>query len=614
MTHRRVWRPVSGHDGATRRGASDAVERSRFAGNRWLAAGAAIVLLGVAGSVLAARAVARSDEQTSQRALATSSANVVSRLQLALQHEEDLVVDVGAFTAATPHPSNALFNAWLSGARAFARYPEMAAVAQIVLVPAAELPAYAARAKLDPAGTLAADGSFQIVPPGKRPFYCLVDVASKSPVPSLAVPAGTDYCAGAYKTGLLQGRDSGMGAYQPYTFGPLKLLAIQTPVYRGGVVPATVARRRASFIGWTGVVVSPSVILAKALESQPGMKAVALSYRRGSSAVTFSAGDVPARATTLTSDLHNGWTVRTFAATPSSGLFSHANSLAVLFGGGSVSVLLGLLGFVLVTGRARAVRLVDEQTEELRGQSEELRATIDELEAAQKIKDEFISLVSHELRTPLTSISGFTEILQEEELTDDQREYLGVIAANSVRLLTIVDDLLLMAQIQSGGVPLQLGEVMLNDLVARSGEAARPLAAGKEIEVDIDAEPGIAAEGDQARLGQVVDNLLSNAIKYTPPGGKVSITMTRSGETATIAIRDTGIGIPAGEQGQLFSRFFRSSNARASGVQGTGLGLAITRGIVEAHGGTIDFDSVEGSGTTFRVTLPHAHRLEVPVG
>ena len=189
-----------------------------------------------------------------------------------------------------------------------------------------------------------------------------------------------------------------------------------------------------------------------------------------------------------------------------------------------------------------------------------------------------------------------------------------MIAANSVRLLTIVDDLLLMAQIQSGGVPLQVGEVLLNDLVARSGEAAKPFAASKDIEVDIDAEPGIAAEGDQARLGQVVDNLLSNAIKYTPDGGGVKITMRQEGDTATIAVRDTGIGIPAEEQAQLFSRFFRSSNARASGVQGTGLGLAITRGIVEAHGGTIDFDSVEGSGTTFRVTLPHAHRVEVAVG
>ena len=593
---------------------SGVVEQSRFARRRWLAGGAAVVLLGVGGSGLAARAVARNDQQTSQRALTANSANVVSRLQLALQHEEDLVVDLSAFLVATPRPSNAMFNAWLAGARAFVRYPEVAGIARVVLVPAADLPAYAARAKLDPAGTLPADGSFNVVPAGKRPFYCFVDLIGIAPAPITPDPAATDYCANLiYRAGIMSARDSGLGAYQPYTVGALKLLAIQTPVYRGGTVPTTVAARRAAFSGWTALALAPGVILATALEGQPRM-AVALSYRRGSSAVTFSAGDVPAHATTLTADLHNGWTVRTSAATPSGGLFSHANAVAVLFGGGSVSVLLGLLGFVLVTGRARAVRLVDEQTVELRGQSEELRATIDELEAAQKIKDEFISLVSHELRTPLTSISGFTEILQEEELTDDQREYLGVIAANSVRLLTIVDDLLLMAQIQSGGVPLQLGEVMLNDLVARSGEAARPLAASKEIEVDIDAEPGIAAEGDQARLGQVVDNLLSNAIKYTPDGGGVKITMSQEGDTATIAVRDTGIGIPRDEQDQLFSRFFRSSNARASGVQGTGLGLAITRGIVEAHGGTIDFDSVEGSGTTFRVTLPHAHRVELPVG
>ncbi len=491
----------------------------------------------------------------------------------------------------------------------------MAGIARVVLVPAAELPAYAARAKLDPAGTLSAAGSFEVVPPGKRPFYCFVDLIGIAPVPNAPTPAGTDYCANpAYRVGIMSARDSGMGAYQPYTVGPLRLLAIQTPVYRGGAVPATVAARRAAFTGWTALALAPAVILTTALQGQQHM-AVALSYTRGASPVTFTGGDVPRHATVLTADLHNGWTVRTFAATPSSGLFSQGNSLAVLFGGGSVSVLLGLLGFVLVTGRARAVRLVDEQTVELRGQSEELRATIDELEAAQKIKDEFISLVSHELRTPLTSISGFTEILQDEgELTADQREYLGVIAANSVRLLTIVDDLLLMAQIQSGGVPLQVGEVMLNDLVARSGAAAKPFAASKDIEVDIDAEPGIAAEGDPARLGQVVDNLLSNAIKYTPDGGGVKITMRQDGDTATIAVRDTGIGIPAEEQAQLFSRFFRSSNARASGVQGTGLGLAITRGIVEAHGGTIDFDSVEGSGTTFRVTLPHAHRVEVAVG
>jgi signal transduction histidine kinase len=164
-----------------------------------------------------------------------------------------------------------------------------------------------------------------------------------------------------------------------------------------------------------------------------------------------------------------------------------------------------------------------------------------------------------------------------------------------------------MTQIQSGGVPLEVGEVILNDLIARSGEAAKPFAASKEIELDIDVESGIATQGDPVRLGQVLDNLVSNAIKYTPNGGAVSITMTRTGETATIAVRDSGIGIPEGEQGQMFGRFFRASNARVSGIDGTGLGLAITRGIVEAHGGTIGFDSVVGAGTTFSITLPHAH-------
>jgi signal transduction histidine kinase len=197
--------------------------------------------------------------------------------------------------------------------------------------------------------------------------------------------------------------------------------------------------------------------------------------------------------------------------------------------------------------------------------------------------------------------------LKEDGVREDQRSYLDVVDRNSVRLLSLVEDLLLMAQIQSGGLPLELGEVILNDLIARSGETARPFAASKHIELEIDAEPGIAAEGDAVRLSQVIDNLVSNAIKYTPNGGGVSITMTRRGETATIAVSDTGIGIPKDERDQMFSRFFRTSNARTSGIEGTGLGLAITRGIVEAHGGTISFDSVEGTGSTFRITLPHAH-------
>jgi signal transduction histidine kinase len=162
-----------------------------------------------------------------------------------------------------------------------------------------------------------------------------------------------------------------------------------------------------------------------------------------------------------------------------------------------------------------------------------------------------------------------------------------------------------MAQIQSGGLPLDLDEVVLNHLIARAGEAAKPFAASKHIDLDIDTEPELVTmQADAERLGQVLDNLVSNAIKYTPDGGGVSVKMTHTGGAATIAVSDTGIGIPEDEQAQMFSRFFRTSNARGSGIEGSGLGLAITRGIVEAHGGTIGFDSVEGVGTTFRLTVP----------
>jgi signal transduction histidine kinase len=248
------------------------------------------------------------------------------------------------------------------------------------------------------------------------------------------------------------------------------------------------------------------------------------------------------------------------------------------------------------------VWLLSREREQVRG---ELASQNERLLALDQMKDEFIASVSHEFRTPLTSIRGYAELLQDADLPAEQRDFVNVIDRNSARLAGLVEDLLLMAQIQTGGLPLDLDEVVLNDLIARAGEAAKPFAASKRIDLDVGMEPElVTAQADAERLGQVLDNLVSNAIKYTPDGGGVSIKMTHTGDAATIAVSDTGIGIPEAEQAQMFSRFFRTSNARESGVDGSGLGLAITRGIVEAHGGTIGFDSVEGVGTTFRLTVP----------
>jgi signal transduction histidine kinase len=588
-----------------RRRNSGVLEGSRLAWSGWVGVAVFVIVLGAVGSTLAARTVARGDGQKAQRAFAASSADVVSTLRLAIQHEQDLVVNTNAFWVSNPDMSSSAFNKWVQADHVIERYPELLGLGTLVIVRRSQVAAFAARASNGRAGVLGPGGSFKVTPPGKRPFYCFSEVGA-SALAGIRALAGADYCAGPAGALLLSVRDSAQETYFPVRLAKTDMLGVQAPAYRGGIIPSTVPARRAAFIGWVGVVLLPNVVLRQALA---GHRATAATFRfsRGAGPIAFSSGKAPRSAQTLTTDLHNGWTVETSAAVAAGGVFANSNAFVVLAGGTLLSLLLGVLTAVLATGRARAYRLVKEKTLELRDQAAELRTTVEELEVAQAIKDEFLALVSHELRTPLTSIRGYSELLAEEELSEDQREFLAVISRNSGRLLSLIDDLLVMTQIQSGGLSLELGDVILNDLIASSTEAAKPFAASKQIALLIESEADLATEGDPLRLGQALDNLVSNAIKYTPSGGRVSITAAHDGETATIKVSDTGIGIPRDEQAQIFSRFFRTSNARISGIQGTGLGLAITRGIVEAHGGTIGFDSEEGAGTTFYITLPHAH-------
>jgi signal transduction histidine kinase len=246
---------------------------------------------------------------------------------------------------------------------------------------------------------------------------------------------------------------------------------------------------------------------------------------------------------------------------------------------------------------------------------EQEREQVAHLQELDTLKDEFIALVSHELRTPLTSIRGYTEMLLDERLPDEHRTFLDVIDRNASRLLALVNDLLLLASIQSRKLVLETAELDVDDLLSDAALTARPLAAAKEIELHVDPACGVQTVGDGSRLGQVLDNLMSNAIKFTPAGGTVRLGATCDGDQVCITVADSGIGIPKNEHGQIFERFFRSSSARGAAVPGTGLGLVITRGIVESHGGTIDFESEEGKGTTFRIRLAVAtDRVEMSTG
>jgi signal transduction histidine kinase len=149
-----------------------------------------------------------------------------------------------------------------------------------------------------------------------------------------------------------------------------------------------------------------------------------------------------------------------------------------------------------------------------------------------------------------------------------------------------------------------MSEVDLSTLTTEAVEAARPRAEAKDLALETATQAVPAMAGDHDRLAQVLDNLISNAVKFTPQGGTVSVRLAVHNGEAALEVRDTGVGIPAAEQDRLFERFYRATTATERAIPGVGLGLTIAKAIVEAHGGNLDFESVEGSGTTFTVRLP----------
>ena len=281
---------------------------------------------------------------------------------------------------------------------------------------------------------------------------------------------------------------------------------------------------------------------------------------------------------------------------------THAYSIALFSAAIAVLVLLRLAGLVRAVERARqserVARREAEQAQQLLSYQNEQLVEIDNL------KDEFVSSVSHELRTPLTSISGYVELLLEDEPSEEKRGYLSIVDRNAQRLLGLVSDLLFTARLQDGRLELERAPVDMNELVTQAVESARPRAESADVELVIEAEAVPAVLGEDVRLAQLLDNLVSNAIKFTPRGGRVCVALCLDGGYVRIEVSDTGIGIPEAERVKLFERFFRSQTALERQIQGTGLGLYISRAIVQAHGGRIGVQSSDGPGTTFIVELP----------
>lgn len=263
----------------------------------------------------------------------------------------------------------------------------------------------------------------------------------------------------------------------------------------------------------------------------------------------------------------------------------------------------------------RMVRHLMDAEEKQRKLNQDLDTKLDELARANmalyesdKAKGDFLSTVSHELRTPLHGIIGFSDVLlsASSPLTEKQARWVANIKTSGQHLLTLINDILDLAKIESGRMELRPEELNVPSFCDGLLPAFRIPAEKKNIDLRTHYDPNVRTiRQDAGRLRQVLTNLLSNAIKFTPEGGRVTLSTAESGDSVVITVDDTGVGIPKDEQERVFEKFRQAGRSTLTREhEGTGLGLSIVRELCGLMGGEVSVESELGRGSTFTVRLP----------
>ena len=233
-----------------------------------------------------------------------------------------------------------------------------------------------------------------------------------------------------------------------------------------------------------------------------------------------------------------------------------------------------------------------------------------ESEASNRAKTGFLAAMSHELRTPLNAISGYAQLIQDGiagPVTEQQQEFLSRIRGSQQHLLAIVNDLLNYGRIEAGEVVYDRSPVSLHDVAERVLAMVAPQANRKKLRLELGTcAEDVSAMADQLKTEQIVLNLVTNAVKFTPEGGGVTLTCSHREDAATIAVRDTGPGIPEEMRELIFDPFVQLGRSLTSTQEGAGLGLAISRDLARAMKGDVTVESALGSGATFTLRLPAA--------
>ncbi|MFP4473192.1 MAG: sensor histidine kinase [Candidatus Omnitrophota bacterium] len=290
---------------------------------------------------------------------------------------------------------------------------------------------------------------------------------------------------------------------------------------------------------------------------------------------------------------------------------SHSPTYAVTEGDEEIiSILADQIGQSLENARLFEEAYRSSQSLEMKVQerTKQLSETLAHLKQISKAKSDFISAVSHELRTPLTSIKGYASILisgKVGDIPDKVRDRLQKINKHSDSLVQLINNLLDISRIESGGTEMRTRPQPISPVVEEVADLLAPQLKEKEItlvrEISRDLPP---AHFDTSQIERVLINLISNAVKFTPQGGTIKFSAQPKGSYAELAVADNGIGIKPDDVARLFNEFYRVENQINQNVKGTGLGLSLAKKIVEAHGGRMWVESEYGSGATFFFTVP----------
>jgi signal transduction histidine kinase len=231
---------------------------------------------------------------------------------------------------------------------------------------------------------------------------------------------------------------------------------------------------------------------------------------------------------------------------------------------------------------------------------------LDELSRTEELRRNLVADVAHELRTPVTNIRGYVEGLADGVIKPDHAT-LDSIHSETLLLARLIEDLQDLALAESGQMQLRFQTCNLGTLVRDASSSMQQSAQAKRVELTVMESAEISIDADPQRIGQVLRNLLVNALLHTPTEGRIQVRTNQHNGNALVSVKDTGPGIPAGDLGHIFDRFYRVDKSRSRSTGGVGLGLTITKRLIEAHHGTIAVFSPEGHGAEFVVTLPTHH-------